>query len=948
MLCRWHSKTRSCKSARLDCTARLPACEILVFDNMRLAFLCFLTATLPAQTVEFNRNVRPILSDKCWSCHGTDAAAKGIRLRLDQEASAQAARSLIADRIATDNKARRMPPAHIGNPLSTSEIATLRSWAEAGAPWQTHWAYLAPTREAGRGIDHFVKAKLATLGLKPSPPAQKETLLRRLSLDLTGLPPTPAELDSNASYEATVDRLLASPRFAERMTARWLDASRYADTNGYQTDGERVMWRWRDWVIDAFARNMPFDQFILEQMAGDLLPNATLSQRIATGFQRNHRGNGEGGIIAAEYLAEYAADRVETMSTVFLGSTVGCARCHNHKYDPFSQKDFYQFFAYFHNIGERGRYFKYGNTPPFIPAPTTGQQAQLQSRAAAIRKAEAKLKPGEAQGPLNWKPTLDLIPLDKAAPSYTDRFTVAAQFTPQSTDATIIAKTVDTDEPMGFSLLLKMGHLQVNLVQRWLDDAIRVETERTLVPGQPHHVAFTYDGSKLASGLILYIDGKPEKVRILVDELNQDFIVKEPLKIGGTGVADPRIYGRSLPPLEVAFLAGTATGAEARRRQFLETKDSTAWAELTRLRRERDAYLDEIPTVMVMQEMPQPLDAHILIRGAYDLPGETVAPGVPSILGKLPTGSPNNRLGLARWLIDRSNPLTARVTVNRFWQSLFGAGIVKTSEDFGAQGEWPSHPELLDWLAVEFMDSGWNVKHLIKTIVLSDTYRQSSQLTPELLARDPENRLLARGPRLRLDAGQVRDQALFVSGLLVEKQGGPSVKPYQPAGLWKELSGGTDYQIDKGEGLYRRSLYTFWKRTSPPPAMANFDAAGRETCIVRESRTNTPLQALNLMNDVTFLEASRKLAERMLQSKEGISFGFRLITSRLPSTKELAILNTAYRQHLATYNSNPTAARNLLAHGDSTRDPKLDPAVLAAHTLVASMLLNLDEGITRE
>lgn len=915
---------------------------------MRPVFLCFFTATLYAQTVEFNRQVRPILSDKCWTCHGTDAAAKGIRLRLDQEASTQAARNLIIDRVTTENKARRMPPTHTGNTLTANEIAILRTWAESGAPWQMHWAYLPPTRQPGGSIDTFVKNKLSSLGLKPSPPAQRETLLRRLTLDLTGLPPTPAELDSTEPYEATVDRLLGSPRFAERMTARWLDASRYADTNGYQTDGERVMWRWRDWVINAFQNNMPFNQFILEQMAGDLLPNPTLSQRIATGFQRNHRGNGEGGIVAEEYLAEYAADRVETMSAVFLGSTVGCARCHNHKYDPFSQKDFYQFFAYFHNIGERGRYFKYGNTPPFLHAPTNDQQAKLQSLEAAIRKAESKLKTGEAKGPLNWKPTLDLIPLEKAAPSYTDRFTVAAHFTPQSADATIIAKTVETEDPMGFSLLLKKGHLQVNLVQRWLDDAIRVETERVLEPGQAHHVAFTFDGSKLASGLLLYIDGKPEKLRILVDELNQDFVVKEPLNIGKAGVSDPRIYGRALTPLEVSFLAGTATGSEARRRQFLETQDSASWAELTRLRREREAYLDQVPTVMVMQEMPLPLEAHVLIRGAYDRPGEAVNPGVPSFLGKIPAGSPNNRLGLARWLIDRNNPLTARVTVNRFWQSLFGIGIVKTPEDFGAQGEWPSHPELLDWLAVEFMDSGWNVRQLIKTIVLSDTYRQSSLVSPELLARDPENRLLARGPRLRLDAGQIRDQALFVSGLLVEKQGGPSVKPYQPNGLWKELSGGTDYQIDKGEGLYRRSIYTFWKRTSPPPTMANFDAAGRETCIVRESRTNTPLQALNLMNDVTFLEASRKLAERMLHSKDGISFGFRLVTSRLPNTRELAILNNAYQQHLATYNSNPDAARNLLAHGDSARDTKLDNAVLAAHTLVASMLLNLDEGITKE
>jgi hypothetical protein len=908
---------------------------------MRVFVWIAVTGCLFGQVPDFNREVRPILSDKCWTCHGADAASKKIALRLDQEKPTQAARGSIVKRIV----ARQMPPAHTGSKLSDAEIRTLTEWADAGAPWQKHWAYLPPVREVGGSIDGFVRARLAKEGLKPAAPAKRETLLRRLSLDLTGLPPTLEELDRNEPYEAAVDRMLASPRFAERMTARWLDAARYADTNGYQTDGERVMWRWRDWVIDAFQKNMPFDQFILEQMAGDLLPNATLSQRIATGFQRNHRGNGEGGIVAAEYLAEYAADRVETMSTVFLGSTVGCARCHNHKYDPFTQKDFYQFFAYFHNIGERGRYFKYGNTPPFIHAPTSEQAAKLKALDAAVAKAEARLKSGEAKGPLTWKPTLDLIPLDKAAPSYTDRFTVAARVSVK--DGEIIAKTVAGEDPMGFGVHLKQGHVQVNLVQRWLDDAIRVETERALPAGETHHVAFTYDGSKLASGLKIYVDGKQEKLKVLVDELNQDFVVKEPIRIRPSAT-ETRIFGRELPALEVAFLAGTADGSEARRRQYLETQDKVAWAEVVRVRREREAYLDEVPTVMVMQEMPQPLQAHLLIRGAYDRPGEPVSPGVPASLGKIPDGLPNNRLGLARWLISKENPLTARVTVNRIWQGLFGTGLVKTSEDFGAQGEWPSHPELLDWLAVEFVESGWNIKQLVKTIVMSDTYRQSSDANPELLAKDPENRLLARSSRLRLDAQQVRDQALLVSGLLVEKVGGPSARPYQPVGLWKELSGGADYQTDKGEGLYRRSLYTFWKRTSPPPAMANFDAAGRETCVVRESRTNTPLQALNLMNDVTFLEASRKLAERMMASKLGIADGFRMVTSRSASEAELAVLKGALERHRSTFQKDPQAARNLLAHGDSARNPKLDEVDLAAHTLVASMLLNLDEGITRE
>ncbi len=908
---------------------------------MRFVILLAGVVSLGAQPIEFNRDIRPILSDRCWTCHGADAASKGIKLRLDQPEPVAAARQTIAERIVTTNKAKRMPPLHTGASLSTAEVALLNRWVETGAPWQKHWAYLPPQRAAGQSIDSLVRARLVKAGLSPSPQAARETLLRRAALDLTGLPPLPGEYDG-MSYEQAVDRMLATSRYAERMTAKWLDAARYADSNGYQTDGEREMWRWRDWVLNAFRTNKPFDQFVIEQMAGDLLPNATLDQKIATGFQRNHRGNGEGGIVAEEYLAEYAADRVETMSTVFLGSTIGCARCHNHKYDPFTQKEFYQLFAFFHNIGERGRYFKFGNTPPFLHAPTEPQQAKLAELEAALAAAEARLRPGAVKGPLTWKPTFDLTAPEKYTPHYTARFTIAARFTPPAATANIVSKALPEAESAGLRFNLKDGRLQVNLVMRWLDDALRVETERTLTPGQNYHVAFTYDGSKLAAGIKVYIDGQPEKLRVIVDELNQDFLVKEPFTLNAPEV---KIFARALPPLEIAFLAGTAAGPEAARRQFLETTDAKAWAEVVRLRRERDAFLDTVPTVMVMRETGKPLDAHVLIRGAYDRPGEKVAPGVPAIF----TGKPiTNRLELARWLVSRENPLTARVTVNRFWQSLFGVGLVKTAEDFGAQGEWPANPELLDWLAVEFIDSGWNVKHLLKTILLSETYRQSSRVTPELLARDPENRLLARGPRLRLDAGAVRDQALYLSGLLVERIGGPSVKPYQPAGLWKELSGGADYVPDSGEALYRRSIYTFWKRTAPPPTMANFDAAGRETCTVRESRTNTPLQALNLMNDVTFLEASRRLAEKIMTNPAGLAYGFRLVTGRAATGDELTVLLSALERHRATYEKDELAARNLLAHGDSRRNTELPVADLAAHTLVASLLLNLDEGITKE
>ncbi len=898
---------------------------------------------LPAFAVDFATEVKPILSDQCWACHGPDAAAKGIRLRLDSPEALAGAGDKILERIATTNRARRMPPLHTGRTLTTGQTQALQSWVSAGMPWEKHWAYVAPQRRSGETIDSLVKARLKQEGLTLSPAAARETLFRRVSLDLTGLAPAPEEVARGESYEAFVDRLLASPRFGERMAARWLDAARYADTNGYQTDGERMMWRWRDWVIESFNANKPFNQFIVEQMAGDLLPGATLEQRLATGFQRNHRGNGEGGIIAEEYLAEYAADRVETMSTVFLGSTIGCARCHNHKYDPFTQKEFYQLYAYFHNIGERGRYFKYGNTPPFELAPTPTQQKRLGELEQAVAAARAALRPGLAKGPLDWKPTRGLIAADKAAPSYTDRFTMAARGPVR--DGELIAKTVPGEEPMGFALRWRNGRVGIELVQRWLDDAIRVESERQFSAGETHHVAFTYDGSKLASGLRLFVDGREEPLKIIVDELNQDFVVKEPLRLGA-GVADARIYLRVLEPLEITFLAGTAQGEVAQRRQYLETVEQVRWARVVAAEVALEEYRETVPSVMVMRETGVPKQAYILERGAYDRPGAPVEPGVPAVLGPLPPGEPNNRLGLARWLVAPQHPLTARVTVNRFWQMLFGVGLVKTTEDFGAQGEVPPHRELLDWLAVEFQQNGWNTKALLRQIVLSETYRQSSAASAELMARDPENRLLARMTRLRMDAGQVRDHALHVSGLLVEKLGGPSVKPYQPAGLWKELSGGADYVTGSGEDLWRRSLYTFWKRTAPPPTMANFDAAGRETCTVREVRTNTPLQALNLMNDVTFLEASRKLGERLL--REGLPAGFRRVTGRLPTPAELAILERNLARERARFAQDEQAARSLLAHGEAPRDRTIAPRELAAYAMVGSLLLNLDEAITRE
>jgi len=971
-----------------------------------------LAAVAAAQTVSFDRDVRPILSDKCFTCHGPDSANRLTKVRFDTEAGAKPAivagnpeASLLVQRVTAENKALRMPPVRTGAAkLSDEEIGVLRRWIEQGAKWEKHWSLEAPRREkvpeGVNAVDYFVRRRLEKEGLKMSPEAERHTLLRRVSFDLTGLPPTPEELAAGETYEQAVDRLLASPRYGERMAIRWLDAARYADTNGYQTDAERYMWRWRDWVIEAFNRNMPFDRFTVEQLAGDLLANPTLDQLIATGFNRNHRGNGEGGIIPEEYAVEYVVDRVETTSTIWLGMTLGCARCHDHKYDPVSQKEFYRFYAFFNNIPERGKYFKYGNTPPVIPAPTVRQQRQLGELQKKVEEAEAgfalpagaveEWARGIANGPeLDWASQREMLfhhaaeeqfdgkrmidAGNKAKFTFYDKFTLAAWIKPASGDGAILTRAEDEQEGKGYGLYLKDGKLQGNFVSRWLDDAGRVETVEAAPLNQWSHVLLTYDGTREADGIRIYLNGEPMKMKVQVDELNQGFTENEPLRIGGGGgwrfegsLRDVRIYNVALRGAQIKMLAEPlglnriAQIAEGKRSQaqkdklrhayldeFGPAETRASWERVVAARRQYTVFRESLPTVMVMQENAKPNDAHLLIRGAYDRPGEKVTRGLPAALPQMPAGATMDRLGLARWLVDERNPLTARVTVNRLWQMLFGAGLVRTSEDFGSQGEPPTDPELLDWLATEFMRTGWDVKRLLKTIVMSETYRQSSKVSAELAARDPDNRLLARGARFRLAPEMVRDQALAMSGLLVEKIGGPSVKPYQPAGLWKELSGGADYQRGKGEDLYRRSVYTFWKRAAPPPGMMTFDSAGRETCIVRTTRTNTPLQALTLMNDVTYVEAARKMAERMMRNG-GVEYGFLVATSRRPEAKEKEVLEASLARYRDKFLTNPAEAERLLKEGDSPRDERLKTADLAAYTAVASLLLNLDETVTKE
>lgn len=1030
--------------------------------------------------IDFNREIRPILSDKCIVCHGPDAAARKLRLRLDTEAAATAElsrgrraivpgspeKSEIVNRINHPDEELRMPPKASGHTLTSHQKELLTEWIRQGAKWQQHWSFITPVRPAlpavknrawlKNPIDAFVLARLEEEKLDPAIEADRVTLLRRLSLDLTGLPPTPDEVDafrrdqSPTAYENVVDRLLNSPRYGERMAFRWLDVARYADTSGYQSDRERQMWRWRDWVIEAFNRNQPYDQFVIEQLAGDLLPNATVEQRLATGFNRNHRGNSEAGIIADEYLTEYVIDRVDTTATAFLGLTVGCARCHNHKYDPVSQREFYQLFAYFNSIPENGLHLRAGNSPPTMIAPTSAQIAELRrldTQLAALTARWQALEPRLQAAQQRWEKTLSgtqhWFPKDGLIAGFaldgndntlannpirfqpgrigqaavfdgttavqsrqTSSFTHATPLTisvwiyPTSNSAGAILSCAENavtaelanDDPtqgkawigQGYGLFLEDGKIHFALVRNWQFDAIRVVTDEKLALNQWHHIAASYDGRVTHNGVAVYVDGQPQKLRPGTTSIAEPFTITRPWRIGGVDGPTPRyfhglidevrIYDLPLKQEQIAVLANygtlreiaalstrTAADTDKLRGAFLAGNPGInrgevgrLWERLSSLQLQKARLESAAPSVMVMEETAAPRPAFILRRGSYDMPGESVARALPAVLPPLPVGWPNNRLGLARWLMDPSHPLTARVAVNRFWQMLFGVGIVKTTEDFGAQGEWPSHPELLDWLAVEFRESGWDIKKLLRTIVMSATYRQSSQATVDLIARDPENRSLARSPRLRLPAEMIRDQALFVSGLLVEKIGGPSVKPYQPERLWENMSSsGLSYAQDHGENLYRRSLYTYWKRTIAPPLMANFDAAGRDTCVVRESRTNTPLQALNLMNDVTFVEAARMLAQRVL--REGgrtdtsrIRYAFQLVTARLPTPQEQQLLLANLRAQLAALGDDPPQALRLLGVGEAKVDSKIEPGTLAAYTTVMSLILNLDEVVTRE
>ncbi len=1030
--------------------------------------------------LDFDCQVRPILAEKCFTCHGFDAGKRQSGLRLDTAegawmklASGRIAvvphdlkASEIIERISTTSPLQ-MPPVSSQKKISTEQIAILKRWVEEGGKYAKHWAFIKPVRPAvprvknivwpQNPIDNFILARLEKEGLKPSPEADKATLIRRLSLDLTGIPPTLAEVNAFISdknpkaYENTVDRLIASPHYGERMALPWLDLARYADTHGYHIDSQRDMWRWRDWVIDAYNNNMPYNQFTLEQLAGDMLPNATLSQKIATGFNRNHPITFEGGVIPEEYAAAYIEDRIDTTSTAFMGLTMRCSQCHDHKYDPISQKEYYKFFAFFNNIPEKGSDGNTGNAVPYIKAPLPGQQEELDKAEKALADAKNQLKSRVAESApavIAWEKTAITtlsqstnlnksleahFPLDETSGSqvtdstgkiagtikgkaththgkigsalefdgktYVDlgnsfrlerseKFSAGAWVNPTGGNAYSVLGSMDEDNMFrGWDLYLDGGgKVFLHLINTWDKNAVRVNTKDAVEMNKWSHILVTYDGSSKGKGIKIFINGVQKDIQITHDTLTGSIATDTPLHIGQRkrgapfeGIIDEiRLYRRELGTTEVAQLVGVdsllpilAVAPEKRTpdqtaslsNYYLENEDKNYRSlsiTVTDLQKKRNDVDNAIVTTMVMEEMPKPRTTHVLLRGEYDKIGEVVTADTPQSLPPIPADLPHNRLGLAKWLIGPMHPLTARVAVNRYWQMYFGLGIVKTSENFGIQGDRPSHPELLDWLATEFVRTGWDVKKMQKLIVMSEAYRQSSHVNPSELEKDPENRLLAHAPRVRLPAEFIRDQALASGGLLVDHIGGPSVKPYQTPGIWEELaiSGGNSefsaqrYVQDHGDKLYRRSMYTFWKRTVPPPSLQTFDAPEREFCMVRRSVTNTPLQALVLMNDPVYIESARKFAERIMTEggfwpAERIRYTFRTVLARSPKPAEFKVLQEMFDKELVHFRLNRAAAEKLLSVGESSRNKNLDETELAAWTSMASIILNLDESITR-
>jgi mono/diheme cytochrome c family protein len=1012
------------------------------------------------ESIQFNRDVRPILSDKCFACHGFDAKKREADLRLDTAEGAfgetngsraivpgQPEESELWARITADDESIRMPPVDSHKQLSDEEIGALRRWIEAGAPYQKHWSFEPPVavvppalpREGRNAIDAFVADRLQREGWHLAAEASKPILIRRVAFALTGLPPSEQELseylaDTSAdAYEKMVDRYLASSHYGEEMARHWLDVARYADTHGLHLDNERQMWAYRDWVVKSFNCNQPFDQFTIEQLAGDLLPEPTTDQLIATGFNRCNVTTSEGGSIDAEFYYRYAVDRTSTAIQAWMGLTAGCAVCHDHKFDPISIKEFYSLYAFFNSAADPAMDGNAMLTNPVLKLASESDRQKLAEFDRQLSDLQAQLEAEVAQLAYEDPATSEPRPMPTQVENVwlDDEFPAGGKRTGGPGHETQFVSRDDGDPVFSGQRALKrtdgglsqdvweeatspllvpqnaklFAHVYLdpsNLPRAimlqfhkggWLHRAVWGDYD--VIPwGKPNSTEKVSMGELPAAGEWVRLEIPAEKLGLAPGDALTGFALTQHGgsvlwdQVGVSGIIDPATdplrsfdawwrtkQGAEKSDLpddlkDVAKGGPEAKPSEVQRQRLLrhylanvctQTKSQIApiKSAIDKARADRKAYDDAIPSTFIYKDLPQPRDSFVMLRGQYDQPGEKVEPGVPQVFPPLQRADQNarpTRLDLAHWLLQSDNPLTARVAVNRFWQQFFGVGLVKTSGDFGTQGELPSHPELLDWLAVYFRESGWNVKDLVRLIVTSATFRQQSSIPPEVLEHDPENRLLAHAPRLRLDAEQIRDNALFVSGLMDMQSGGKGVKPYQPPNIWEPVgfvgSNTRFYQQDSGEALYRRSLYTFYKRTAPPPFMVNFDAPNREQICTRRERSNTPLQALQLLNDVQHVEAARGLAQRALhlgtnEDAVRLRYIYRVVLAREPLPTELAVVQRQLDEHRQRYQSAPADAELVVSQGVSTADPRLPVTELAAYTLVASTVLNLDETLMR-
>jgi mono/diheme cytochrome c family protein len=1046
-------------------------------------------AATPAYSVSFNQTIQPILSENCYACHGPDPGARKAGLRLDRAEFAFAPhekfgpaiirgnpdKSPLVHRIESDNPKERMPPPEAHRTLKPEQVALLRRWVKEGAVYEEHWSFIAPRRPAipetkdhqwaRNPVDQFILSRLEKEGLNPSEEADRPTLIRRVTYDLTGLPPSPEEVaafvaDGSANaYEKVVDRLLASPRYGEHRAHYWLDVARYGDTQGLHLDNFRSIWPYRDYVIKSYNQNRPFDQFVKEQIAGDMLPAKNLDTIVASAFLRAGISSGEGGALIEELRVNNKRERAEAFGAAFLGLTTGCAVCHDHKFDPITRRDFYQLTAFFNNLTENPSNDDREDWPPFIRVPKENNRAayeQILAKRSALENQIGQRRPlarklvaawvqdpkvraqpvstaglqirlrfdeqkdvtfvnsapaaapqsvSATESPVIWGEGVWLWPYmrmdtttrldlpDAGDVEANQPFTVSFWLRPdlrplESKDAkqpsgVIVARASAKEDLRGWQLRINQRKLAFTLTHAGPRNAAAVETkEKVLIEGRWNHVTATYSGSGKAEGMKLYLDGQPQELNVVQDKL-----------AGSVRTSAPMTFGRIFPdtdPLrqsafqDFRFYARELTPDEANRVLFedyvseLAQKPPSTWsddqfkvvsdfyfaqrdeptrslaAQLPALNSELDRLSKDGDISLVSEESPGIAYADMLTRGVYNARTERVRPGVPHFLPPLPAGAPSDRLGLAEWTVSPKNPLTARVTVNRMWQEIFGTGIVETTEDFGVMGARPSHPELLDWLAVDFRDSGWDVKRFYKQLVMSATYRQSARVTPQLAEKDPKNRLLSRGPRFRMDSEMLRDTALAASGLLVEKLGGPSVKPYQPPGIWDgshDASNTRKYVQDHGDALYRRSLYTFWKRMATMPDMDTFDSPMRDAACTRRQRTDTPLQALVAMNEPLRLEASRKLAERVIHEssteESRLDYLGRVLLARDWSSREKAVLESALTKFQSTYSKDPGAAAQLLNVGESKVDGSIPAPELASWMLVSSAALNLDAVVNK-